>query len=120
MPRPLALASLAAALSACAVVQPRFSQNVEASFAQQPMRKLTTASLELYYPARHRATALRVAARLERCVERLRQLPLTQKNRGRAVIVLTDSVFNNAYVQPASVGVPQEMLLPHHMTLELF
>jgi hypothetical protein len=117
--RPVWLAPLLA-LTACAALQPRFTQNVEASFAHQPMRKLTTPSLELYYPEHRRETALRIAARLESCVEKLRQLPVTQKPRDRAVIVLTDSVFNNAYVQPLSLGIPQQMVLPDHMTLELF
>ena len=43
-------------LSACAAsVSPRFSQEVQTSFAQDDMRKLTTRSLELYYPAQQRA-----------------------------------------------------------------
>ena len=46
--------------SGCAFVSPRFSQEVQASFARDEMRKLTTRSLELYYPEHLKPSALRV------------------------------------------------------------
>lgn len=107
-------------LSGCAFVTPRFEQNVQTEFAQQPMRKLTTRSVDLYYPERLRASALHIAARLEDCVERLRRLPVNDKPRGRALIYLTGENFNNAYVVPDSSSLPQQMVLPVHTTLELF
>ncbi|QSQ28070.1 hypothetical protein JY651_11910 [Pyxidicoccus parkwayensis] len=84
------------------------------------MRKLTTASLELYYPVSLRGTALRTAARLEGCVERLRGKTWSQADRGRVLVYLTGSNFNNAYVVPDYVSTPQQMVLPSHVTLELF
>ncbi len=55
--------------SGCAFVSPRFSQEVQASFARDEMRKLTTRSMELYYPEHLKPAALRMAARVEQCVD---------------------------------------------------
>jgi hypothetical protein len=103
----------------CATVVPRFSQPVQADFGTGPMRVLTTDSLELYYPAPLKAQALRVAARMERCVGLLRGAARSPDD-PRLVIYLTRADFNNAYVQPRAVGYPQQMVLPQHMTLEFF
>lgn len=106
--------------SGCAYVTPRFPQNIQASFAREEMRKLTTASLELYYPASLRGAALRTAARMEGCVQRLRGQTWRQEDRGRVLVYLTGSDFNNAYVVPDYASTPQQMVLPAHVTLELF
>ncbi|MBJ6762458.1 hypothetical protein JGU66_16935 [Myxococcaceae bacterium JPH2] len=114
------LACLLMFATGCAYVTPRFPQNIQASFAREEMRKLTTRSLELYYPEPLRASALRVAARLEGCVERLRGDAWSQTPRQRALIYLTSADFNNAYVVPNLPSIPQQMVLPQHMSLELF
>ena len=107
-------------LLACAAVTPRFPQPIAADFAHHPMRVLETDSLQLYYPAAREAEAKRVAARLGGCVKALRKLPLSTTARPRLVVFLTDANFNNAYVQPAAAGFPQQMVLAQHMTIELF
>ncbi|MBF5044130.1 hypothetical protein FGE12_17155 [Aggregicoccus sp. 17bor-14] len=84
------------------------------------MRKLTTRSLELYYPAAQRAAALRVAARLEGCVDQLRGHARDKRERKRVLAYLTRADFNNAYVQPEVASLPQQMVLPEHVTIELF
>jgi hypothetical protein len=117
---PPLLAWLLLVTSGCASVSPRFSQDVQASFAQDEMRKLTTRSMELYYPEHLRPTALRIAARVEECVDRLRELSWSKRPRERLLIYLTSSNFNNAYVQPDLVGLPQQMVMPTSMSLELF
>ncbi|MFP2963079.1 hypothetical protein ACLEPN_36290 [Myxococcus sp. 1LA] len=104
----------------CAFVTPRFPQNIQASFARDEMRKLTTESLELYYPAQLRAEALRMASRLEGCVARLNQQTWRKKQRDRVLVYLTSSNFNNAYVVPDYSSTPQQMVMPSHLTLELF
>ncbi|MET0403674.1 MAG: hypothetical protein ABW123_14780 [Cystobacter sp.] len=121
MPRrfPLLLALLLS-LSGCAFVTPRFEQNVQAEFAREDMRKLTTRTLELYYPARLRPSALRIASRVEDCVERLRHLARPAHSRSRVLVYLTGEDFNNAYVMPDYSSIPQQMVLPAHMSLELF
>nr|WP_226994297.1 hypothetical protein [Myxococcus hansupus] len=104
----------------CAFVTPRFPQNIQASFARDEMRKLTTESLELYYPAHLRGAALRMASRLEGCVANLREQTWRKKPRDRVLVYLTSSNFNNAYVVPDYASVPQQMVMPSHLTLELF
>ncbi|MBI4511519.1 MAG: hypothetical protein HY698_17935 [Deltaproteobacteria bacterium] len=116
---PFLLAPLAL-LCACATVVPRFPQAVATSFARDEMRKLETPSLEVYYPPKHRGAALRVAARLEYCMRWLKFMPKKRVARDKAVVFITSSDFNNAYVQGDFAGVPQQMVLPHHMTLEMF
>ena len=118
--QPALLACLLLLTSGCAFVAPRFPQNVQASFAQDDMHKLTTRSLELYYPAQLRATALRVAARMEGCVDRLRDDAWSRTERKRVLVYLTSADFNNAYVQSEFASTPQQMVLPQHMTLEQF
>ena len=119
-PRLFPLLLLLLSLSGCAFVTPRFEQNVQTEFAREDMRKLTTRTLELYYPARLRPSALRIAARLEDCVERLRLLPVSQRERPRVLLYLTGQDFNNAYVRPDFSSIPQQMVMPTHMSLELF
>jgi hypothetical protein len=107
-------------LAGCAFVTPRFPQNVQTDFAREDMRKLSTRTLDLYYPARLRPSALRIAARLEDCVERLRHLPRRPGSQERVLVYLTGADFNNAYVNPDYSSIPQQMVLPAHMSLELF
>jgi hypothetical protein len=107
-------------LSGCAFVTPRFPQNVQTSFVRDDMRKLSTSTLELYYPAQYRPAALRIAARLEDCVERLRHLTQSPRQRPRVLVYLTSADFNNAYVMPDVSSIPQQMVMPTHMSLELF
>jgi hypothetical protein len=106
--------------SGCASVAPRFSQEVQASFARDDMRKLTTGALELYYPEPLRPVALRIAARVEMCVERLRGLSQSKRPREKILLYLTSAGFNNAYVVSDFASVPQQMVMPTHMSLELF
>jgi hypothetical protein len=106
--------------SGCAFVSPRFSQDIQASFARDEMRKLTTRSMELYYPEQLKPTALRIASRVEACVDRLRELSWSKRPRDRLLIYLTSAGFNNAYVQPDIASLPQQMVMPTHMSLELF
>jgi len=116
----LALALTATLAVGCATVGPRFDPAITASFARTDVRKLETASLELYYPVERRAEALRVADRLETCVAHLRTLVLAPEPRPKLVAYLTTAHFDNAYVQPPFVGLPPQMVLASQMTLELF
>jgi hypothetical protein len=118
--QPAILACLLLLTSGCAFVAPRFPQNVQASFARDEMHKLTTRSMELYYPVHLRTTALRVAARMEHCVDRLRTDTWSKDERKKVLVYLTSADFNNAYVQSEFASTPQQMVLPQHMTLEQF
>jgi len=115
-----ALGALLVLLAGCASITPRFSQSVQTSFAREEMRKVETAQIELYYPARFRETAYRIAARLDQCAGELRAHVVEPEPRDKLAVFLTSAEFNNAYVQPIYLGNPQEMVLPLHMTLETF
>ncbi|HZN93502.1 MAG TPA: hypothetical protein VFB81_12395, partial [Myxococcales bacterium] len=116
--RAMAIALLLA--SGCASLSPRFPLEVSSTFAHQPMRKLETANLELYYPAAQQGQAYAVVERLEQCFKQLRVLPVTQAPRPRALVFMTGADFNNAFVYFPIAGNPQQMVLPTHMSLELF
>lgn len=98
----------------------RFSQEVAASFARSPMRKLTTAELEVYYPEGSAQAAQQVAARMNDCVVKLRAKTRTQRPRERALVYLTDANFNNAYVSGQGDGEPLHTLNPLYATNEGF
>ena len=106
--------------SGCATLAPRFNQAVTTSFATQPMRKLETARIELYYPEAQRAEAFRLVQRLDRCVEQLRRKRVSTTDRPKVVAYLTTANFDNAYVQPQLGGLPPQMVLAHHFTTEFF
>jgi len=106
--------------SGCATLTPRFSQAVTTSFATQPMRKLETARVELYYPEAQRAEAFRLVQRLDQCVELLRRKRVSNTDRPKVVAYLTTANFDNAYVQPQIGGLPPQMVLAHHFTTEFF
>jgi hypothetical protein len=121
--RPLRLRAAALALlaaSGCAALSPRFPLEVSTTFAHQPMRKLETANLELYYPAAQQRQAHQVVERLEKCFQQLRALPVTKAARAKALIYMTGADFNNAFVYFPIAGNPQQMVIPTHMSLELF
>lgn len=118
---PLVAAALIATLGAgCASHGPQFSQSVATSFARDKMRKLQTASTEVYYPEQHRGSALRIAARIEHCVAKLRAQPRGGLPRRRVLVYLTSSDFNNAYVVPTIAGARPHMVVPQRFSLELF
>ena len=117
--RPALLALLLAA-TGCATLTPRFDQAVTTSFARQPMRKLETARIELYYPEAKRDEALRLIQRLDRCVEQLRRNRFSSTERPKVLAYLTTANFDNAYVQPQAGGLPLQMVLAHHFTTEFF
>ena len=99
-----ALLALLLVASGCATVTPRFSQPITTSFAHQSMRKLETPRVELYYPEVNRDEALRLARRLDWCVELLRRNRLSGTPRGKVLAYLTTADFDNAYVQPQLGG----------------
>lgn len=108
-------------LASCASVPgPRFGQTVAASFARSPMRKLTTPELEVYYPEGSADAAHAMAARMGDCLTRLRAKATTQRPRGRALVYLTDSNFNNAYMTGQVGGEPLQTVTPLFATNEGF
>ncbi|MGZ6130919.1 MAG: TolB family protein, partial [Myxococcaceae bacterium] len=84
------------------------------------MRKLETPRVELYYPEANRDEALRIARRLDWCVELLRKNRLSSTPRPKVLAYLTTADFDNAYVQPQLGGLPLQMVLAQHFTTEGF
>ncbi len=115
-----ALLAVLLVASGCAALGPRFDQAVTTSFARQPMRKLETPRVELYYPEANRDEALRIARRLDWCVELLRKNRLSSTPRPKVLAYLTTADFDNAYVQPQLGGLPLQMVLAQHFTTEGF
>jgi hypothetical protein len=121
--RPLAHALLVlpvALASSCATLSPRFPLEVSTSFAREPMRKLETARVELYYPEPRQQAARQVLARLDGCLEALHALTASRTPREKVVAFMTSADFNNAYAYPRIAGNPPQMVLPTRMSLELF
>lgn len=107
-------------LAACVTGSPRFGQEVATSFARSPMRKLTTAEVEIYYPKSAHEAAVKIAERMSECLVMLRAKMKTQRPRGRALIYLTDANFNNAYLGGQSDGDPLYAVAPLFATSETF
>ena len=117
---PPALLAILLLATGCATLSPRFDQAVTTSFARQPMRKLETGRVELYYPESSRDEALRLIQRLDQCVELLRRNRFSSTARPKVLAYLTTANFDNAYVQPQAAGLPLQMVLAHHFTTEFF
>ncbi len=111
---------LVGVMMGCASVSPRFEQDLATTFAQDDMRRLQTPDVELYYPAAYADQAKRVAARASECLRSLRALQPTQRDHGRALLFLTSSNYNNAYVGGQQGGEPLHSLNPLSATDEIF
>jgi hypothetical protein len=114
--------ALVAALVAagCGAAAPRFPSDVHAALADEPMRRLETGSLIIYYPAKRQAQARRLADRAEGCAAQLKARALV-KNRWSAekmVLVVPELPFNNAFVMPAALGTEEISVVPTVNTLD--
>ncbi len=104
---------------ACATANPRFSQEVATTFAEDEMWRLETDTLEVYYPVAHKEAAERVARRASQCLERYRQLQHNPRPRDRGLLFLTSANFNNAYVTGQLLGEPLHSVNPLQTSMEL-
>ncbi|HLT29442.1 MAG TPA: hypothetical protein VK013_05335, partial [Myxococcaceae bacterium] len=116
--RALLLVTTLLGISGCTTLTTRFPANVSEGFNRGPMRQMETRALRIYYPEERRAEVLRMASRLEACVDLLSEKAGVRRE--KMTIFVTRSNFNNAYVQSLSPGQPQQMVLPEHTTSELF
>ncbi len=101
-------------------MEPRFSPGVARSFAVEPVRKLTTPTLELYYPASERSAALRMAASLDACDAALRTRAHLAPRSRRILAYLTGAPFDNAYVTGFEQGEPLHLVIPPVLLNEEF
>ena len=122
-PLPQLLTVVAAVLGGCvASVQPQIPQDVATALARDPMRRLDTTSLSIYYPAPRRDEALRFADRTERCARALRARTLFHNDIAdqRMAIILPDLTFNNALTSPIGGGYAPWAVVPTLQTIDAF
>jgi len=116
---PVLLATIAAGACVTAVA-PKLPDDVAASIASEPMRRMETDGFILYYPAARRAQALRFAARAEGCggalVARARVHNVLARE--KPILVLPDAPFNNAYVSPPMGGEEDYAVVPLYDTFD--
>ncbi len=86
------------------------------------MRRLETEDMRVYYAERDREVALRAAARFEACVAELEKHARVKNraSREKLVVVLPRLPLNNAYVQPAVLGLEHISVVPPFMTSDVF
>lgn len=113
---------LATATMGCATATPRFSPDVQAGLARDDMRKLETPDARIYYAEHEREEALRVAGRLQACIEAIRKHAKVKApgEDDKANIVLPSVPFNNAYVQSGASGQQHIAVVPTFETTDMF
>jgi hypothetical protein len=107
------------ALSSCAVT-PRLPLDVASAVARDDMRRASSETVDLYYPAHLQPQAHALLARVEGCVARLRASATGKGGlyRDRVELIFADLPYNNAFVKPPSEG-DFFSLVPSHWTLDL-
>ena len=105
----------------CAVLTPRFADDVQTAVVRSDMRRLETDELVVYYPTRRAAAARRIASRVEACTRALRTKARVHDSWSdqKPRIVLADLPYNNAYVSPPVLSEPIEVL-PAYNTAAVF
>lgn len=113
--------AIAVLLTSCgAPAQSRFPPDVATALREQPMRRLETDSLIVYYPTKRRPDAVRIATRLEACAAVLRGQAKIHNSYAdqKMSIVIPDVSFNNAFVALPAVGNEPVALIPTSNTLD--
>jgi hypothetical protein len=110
------------ALGCVASVQPQMPADVATALARDPMRRLDTPSLSLYYPAGRRAETLHFAARLEQCAQLLRARMLFHNDIAdrRMAVILPELTYNNAFTSPIAAGYEPFAVVPTFQTVDSF
>ena len=120
-------AALVAATAALAggcipLAAPRLPQEVGAAIADNPMRRIETDDMLLYYPAGREIEAWRFLTRVEGCVDYLRRA--SQVHNGVAdqkiVVIVPELALNNAFVSPRFAGYETLAVVPTYNTLDSF
>ncbi len=104
----------------CIGAQPRFTPDIQRSFIDNPMRRMDTELLTVYYPAHRQAEAQQFAAKLEACSAEISKHRISDAKRGKIPVIMPEVEFNNAYVSMGSGGNPAHMLVPTFFTADLF
>jgi hypothetical protein len=97
-------------------------QDVAAALAHEPMRRIETASLDVYYPASHHDEAVRFTDHLEWCARQLRARALVHNGIAdrRLTLIMPDLTFNNAFTVPIVGGYEPLAVVPTYQTIDAF
>jgi Tol biopolymer transport system component len=117
--------ALVAALSlggCIASVDPILPQDVAAALAREPMRRLDTTNLSVYYPAARHDEAVRFAGHVEGCARQLEARQLIHNGIGtrRMTLILPELTFNNAFTSPIFLGHEPFAVVPTYQTVDQF
>jgi hypothetical protein len=120
--RATALAASVALLGCGGVFAPRFPQDIATALAKEPMSRLETPDMLLYYPTRRHAEALRFLERVEGCANYWRNQTRihNQLTNEKIFVVMPEVPFNNAFVEPDEVGYEEVAVVPSYNTLDFF
>ncbi|HLK91646.1 MAG TPA: hypothetical protein VKZ18_17270 [Polyangia bacterium] len=128
IPRPrgglLAAAALAVGLAGACVAstQPILPQDVATALAREPMYRLQTPNLDVYYPGPRRDEALRFAAHVEGCARALASRALVKNGIAdrKLTLILPELTFNNAFTSPMAAGYEPLAVVPTFQTIDSF
>jgi hypothetical protein len=110
-------------LTGCiASVQPIMPPDVATALAQQPMRRLETTNLNVYYPADRHDAAIRFAQHAEGYARELHARQLIQNAIAgrRMTLILPDLTFNNTFTSPIFLGYAPFAVVPTYQTIDAF
>src|SRR5688572_114042 len=115
-----ALTVLTTVAGCVATAGPRFPAEVSAAIARDDMRRLETDELIVYYPSHRRELAVRAAERITACrtMARTRSRINAWPAREKAIIVMPELPFNNAFVMPRVMGYEEIAVVPTENTLD--
>ena len=104
------------------VYTPRFPEDVAAALAAEPMSRIETPDIYLYYPSRRRDVALRFLDRVEGCVAYWRSQTWIRNRLAGAklVLVMPEMPLNNAFVSPRFAGYEDIGVIPTYNTIDFF
>src|SRR5262245_20320455 len=118
----VALVAAAAATGCFPIAAQRLPQDVGAALAENPMRRIETENLAVYYPQGREIEAWRFVTRIEGCVAYLRRVAHVHNKVAdqRIVAILPELAFNNAFVLPRIAGYETLAVVPTYNTLDAF
>ena len=101
---------------------PRLPQEVGAAIADNPMRRIETDDMLVYYPAGREVEAWRFLTRVEGCVDYLRRASQVHNRvaNEKIVVILPELALNNAFVSPRFSGYETLAVVPTYNTLDSF
>jgi hypothetical protein len=104
------------------VYAPRFPQSIATALADEPMSRIETPNILLYYPNKRREQALRFLERVEGCVGYWRGQTRIRNgiSEAKLALIMPELPFNNAFVQPRIAGYEDIGVIPTYNTLGFF